>query len=200
MRNRYALRIRSLIRKAFLVGPHTCPWWIGYTFDNPLRRLIHDPNSILGNWVAPGDTVVDIGCGLGYFSIAMADIVGSSGRVIALDIQQQMIRRARKRAEHRGVANRIDFRICEQDRLGYEGVADFALAFWMVHEVRDPKNLLAEIKSFLRPSGKLLITEPKVHVSQAEFNKTVNLVRCEGFQIVERPEIRFSQSVVCSPV
>jgi len=76
----------SLLRRALYLGPHTCPWWFGYTFDNPIRRLFHDPKAILGDYVAPGQTVVDIGCGLGYFSLALARLVGPGGRVIAVEV------------------------------------------------------------------------------------------------------------------
>ena len=188
----------SLLRRALYLGPHTCPWWFGYTFDNPIRRLFHDPKAILGDYVAPGQTVVDIGCGLGYFSIALARLVGPGGRVIAVDIQSQMVNRAHRRACRQGLAERIDFRRCEQDRLGVDSPADFVLAFWMLHEVTDPKSLLEEVKSILRPHARFLIVEPIGHVSSGRFEETVQLALSVGYEISERPEIRFSRSVICS--
>jgi ubiquinone/menaquinone biosynthesis C-methylase UbiE len=191
--------VRSVHRLLFS-GPHTCPWWLAYTFDNPLRRLVHDPASLLRGLVAPGQTAVDIGCGLGYFSLALAELVGSTGQVVALDVQPEMIRRARRRAERRGVADRIDFRVCAPTRLGFTGVADFVLAFWMVHEAADQRALLAEVRSFLRPAGHLLIAEPKGHVSLARFVATAELARRSGFAVAEGPRIRFSRSAVCTPL
>lgn len=188
----------SLLRRALYLEPHTCPWWFGYTFDNPIRRLFHDPKAILGDYVAPGQTVVDIGCGLGYFSLALARLVGPGGRVIAVDIQSQMVDRARRRACRQGLADRIDFRQCEQDRLGVDSPADFVLAFWMLHEVTDPKSLLEEVKSILRPHGRFLIVEPIGHVSSGRFEETVQLALSVGYEVSERPEIRFSRSVICS--
>lgn len=185
---------KSLLRRA----PHTCPWWFGYSFDNPLRRFVHDPVAILGEFVAPGQTVVDIGCGLGYFSLALAKLVGPSGRVVALDVQPQMVQRARSRAERQGLADRIDFHICAPNRLGLTNSADFVLAFWVVHEVADPEGLLNEVSSFLRPHGRLLIAEPKGHVSAARFAATVELAHSAGYHISEGPLVRFSRSVVCS--
>ena len=41
-------------------GPHVCPWWCAYTFDNALRRLLHDPEKLLSEWVRPGMTVLDV--------------------------------------------------------------------------------------------------------------------------------------------
>lgn len=187
------------LRRALYLGPHTCPWWFGYTFDNPLRKLFHNPLEILGKFVRPGQIAVDIGCGLGYFSIALARIVGPDGKVIALDVQSQMIQRARRRAERQGLANRIDFRICTPNRLDVTGPVDFVLAFWVIHEVVDPQGLLLEIRSFLKSGGQLLIAEPKGHVPAAHFAEMVKLARLAGYKTSEGPLVRFSRTVVCSP-
>ena len=74
--------------------PHVCPWWGGYFIDNPIRRLFHNPEKIVGPYVGPGMTAMDVGCGMGFCSIAMAKIVGDSGQVIAVDLQQEDARRA----------------------------------------------------------------------------------------------------------
>ena len=58
-----------------------CPWWGGYFIDNRLRRLLHDPQKILRPYVKPGMTAMDIGCGMGLFSIEMARLVGDNGQV-----------------------------------------------------------------------------------------------------------------------
>ena len=190
----------AFLKKLLVLGPHTCPWWLGYTFDNPLRRFIHLPESILGEFVSPGDTAVDIGCGLGYFSIALAELVGPTGRVVAFDVQAQMVERARHRAERKNLGNRIDFRVCAPDHIGFDGEADFALAFWMLHEVSDPERLLAEVRSFLRPSSQLMIAEPRLHVSETRFSATIELAKRNGFQVVKGPEVRLSRCILCSPV
>lgn len=181
-------------------GLHTCPWWLAYTFDNPLRRLVHDPAALFRGLVARGQTVVDIGCGLGFFSLALADLVGSTGQVVALDVQPETVRRARRRAERRGVADRIDFRVCEPRRLGFTGLADFVLAFWMVHELADPRAFFTEVRSFIQPAGHCFIAEPRGHVSPGRFAATVDLARASGFAVADGPRVRFSRSVVCTPL
>src|SRR5688572_18492808 len=154
---------------------HTCPWWFGYTFDNPLRRQIHDPEVILRGLVSPGDDVLDLGCGLGYFTLALANLVGPTGRVVAVDVQPQMLTRARRRAERHGLDDRITFHQCAPTELGLQGDFDFALAFWMLHEVRDRLRFLTEVHSVLRPNGCLLIAEPKGHVPQDLFERETQL-------------------------
>jgi ubiquinone/menaquinone biosynthesis C-methylase UbiE len=179
-------------------GLHICPWWFGYTFDNPLRRLFHDPAAMLAGLVGEGDTVADIGCGLGYFSIGLAGIVGRGGKVIAIDVQPEMIERARRRAERRGVADVIEFRVCAPDRLGLAERLDFALAFWMLHEVPRQSALLAEVRSALEPGGRLLIVEPKGHVGRERFDASVRRAIAAGFEVAPGPPVRLSRAVTCT--
>jgi ubiquinone/menaquinone biosynthesis C-methylase UbiE len=131
--------------------PHVCPWWGGFFLDNPLRRLLHNPEKIVGLYVQPGMTVMDVGCGMGLFSIAMAKMVGDQGRVIAIDLQEKMLGVLRRRAERAGVADRIETHKCEQNHLGVDVQADFALAFMMIHEVPEQRRLLSEIHACLKP-------------------------------------------------
>jgi 2-polyprenyl-3-methyl-5-hydroxy-6-metoxy-1,4-benzoquinol methylase len=188
----------KVLHRVLCLGPHTCPWWFAYTFDNPLRGLVHDPSAILGDLVRPGDRVIDLGCGLGFFTLALARLVGAGGTVVAVDLQEEMLRRTRRRAERCGLAERVAFRQCAPDRIGVEGVADFVLALWMVHEVSQPDSFLAEIWSLLRPSGHLLVAEPKGHVPESFFARTVERARKAGFLTGPGPAVRFSRVVLCS--
>jgi SAM-dependent methyltransferase len=87
----------SLLRRLLMIEEHVCPWWVGYTLDNPLRRFVHDPKKILAGLVGEGQTVMDLGCGMGYFSLAMARMVGRTGKVISVDIEPRMLRRLERR-------------------------------------------------------------------------------------------------------
>ena len=89
---------------------------------------------------------MDVGCGAGYFSLALAEIVGAGGKVLALDIQQKMLEIARRRAERRRLHRRIEFRLCDPDSLGTSEPVDFILAFWMVHEVLNRDAFLEELR------------------------------------------------------
>jgi len=175
---------------------HVCPWWGGYLIDNPLRRLLHNPMKIVGPYVGPGMTVIDVGCGMGFCSIAMAKIVGDSGLVIAVDLQQKMLDVLRRRATVAGVANRIRLHKCEQDRLGVDAQADFAMALMMVHEVPDQRRLLGEIQTCLKPGGKLLVAEPKIHVPSRTFAQEVATAEEVGLRPVETPRVHGCRAVV----
>ncbi len=173
-----------------------CPWWLCYSFDNPLRRLFHDPKRLLDPYVKPGMTVVDIGCGMGYFTIDLAKLAGPEGRVIAVDLQQQMLDALGRRARRAGVTDRIILHRCRKESLGVEEPADFALAFWMAHEVPDKPRFFGEIFAMLRPSGRFLLVEPKYHVTAEAFRRTVEMCRERGFSPVDEPAVRLSRAVL----
>lgn len=175
---------------------HVCPWWLCFTFDNPLRKIIHDPVKILGPYVNQGDTAIDIGPGMGYFSIPMAELVGPSGRVIAIDIQPKMLSALMERAQKKGVSDRIKPHLASTDSIGFHEKADFILAFWMAHEVPDQQKFLSDIRSLMKPEGLFLLVEPLIHVSRKSFSRTTDMAKQSGFQIKEYPEIRMSQSAL----
>jgi 2-polyprenyl-3-methyl-5-hydroxy-6-metoxy-1,4-benzoquinol methylase len=68
---------------------HLFPWWAGYLLINPLRKFSLDPDRILGKYIKKGMTVIDAGCAMGYFSLPAAKIVGSSGLVLCVDMQNR---------------------------------------------------------------------------------------------------------------
>jgi SAM-dependent methyltransferase len=96
---------------------HVCPWWFAYTFDNPVRRILHPPAQVLGRWVRPGMTVLDVGCGIGHFTLGMARLVGDGGRVIAADLQQSALAAVRRRAARAGLGERVITHRCAPGRL-----------------------------------------------------------------------------------
>jgi ubiquinone/menaquinone biosynthesis C-methylase UbiE len=173
-----------------------CPWWLCFTFDNPLRRLFHNPEAILNPYVQPGQSVIDIGAGMGYFSIPLARLVGPSGRVTAIDIQNKMLLALAKRAQRCGVSERITTSLAGPDSLGSHSAVNFILAFWMIHEVPDRHRLFGEILNLLKTDGLFLLVEPMMHVSKKYFSQTLDEAKNAGFSIKESPKINMSHSAL----
>lgn len=173
-----------------------CSWRRAPALDNPIRRVIHNPKKILDGIVEKGQTVLDIGCGPGFFSIAMAEMVGETGKVIAVDVQEEMLQILREKAAKKGLQSRIITHKSDPNRIGITEKVDFALAFYMVHEVPNAEALLKEIASILKPKGKLLIVEPKFHVSASAFKGTLETAQTVGFKPISEPKVFFSRSML----
>jgi len=187
--------INKMIEK-LLNTKHVCPWWLCFTFDNPLRKIIHDPVRILSAYVHKGDKAIDIGPGMGYFTIPLAELVGYTGHVTAIDIQPKMLSALMERANKKGVAEIIKTHLAGPDSIGFHEKADFILAFWMVHEVPDQKRFLTEIRNLMKPQGLFLLVEPVIHVSKKSFSQTLETAKGLGLFIKEYPEIRISRSAL----
>jgi ubiquinone/menaquinone biosynthesis C-methylase UbiE len=176
-----------------------CPWWLGYLLASPLRRLLQDPDTIMRTYVGEGMIVLDVGCGMGFFSLPLAELVGAKGKVVCVDLQEKMITGLLRRAEKAGLCEKIDARVSDQNSLALndlDGQIDFALLFALVHEVPDRERLFSEVYAAMKKTGKLLLAEPSGHVSKSDFQKTVSLAESVGFEVLEQPQIRRSYAVL----
>ena len=175
---------------------HICPWWMGYLLACPIRRWLQNPEKILSPYITEGMTVLDIGPGMGFFTIPAAQMVGKSGKVIAVDVHEKMLKPIVKRAEKAGVADRVVSKLIEPDSIGVSEPIDLCLLFNVVHEVPDAARLFSQIKAILKPSGKVLLAEPGWHVSEQEFQKTLAVASVAGLKVIGKPEIRRSRSAL----
>lgn len=176
-----------------------CPVVAGYLLICPIRRLIHNPESILRPYIREGMTILDLGPGMGYFTIPIARMVGENGIVIAVDIQEEMLKKLQKRALHAGVAERIVLIQADTKSLGlnnYKGKIDFGLAFAVVHEVSDADTLFREVFISLKYGGKVLFVEPKGHVSRKRFEESLASAEKAGFKLEGAPKVFFSHSAL----
>ncbi|MCF7918424.1 MAG: class I SAM-dependent methyltransferase [Candidatus Cloacimonetes bacterium] len=175
---------------------YVCPVWMAYTFDNPLRRLIHNPARMFKDYLKPGMQVLDLGCGMGFFSLAMAKIVGETGKVYAVDLQPGMLKQVRKRAQKRNLQNTIVTQTCQPDKINLTQKVDFALAFWMIHETPDYKAFLRQIYELLNPGGIFFLADPKHHVSKKFFLQAITYAQNAGFRTEASPKVNLSRAMV----
>ncbi len=171
-----------------------------FFLDNFFRRIIQNPNKILGSYIKTGDTVIDLGCGPGYFSIDMAKMVGESGKVFSVDLQKEMLEKVRKKAEKYNLSNRMKYHNCPQEKIGLNDdiKADFILAFYMVHETPDHIKFLSEVKTLLKKGGKFLIVEPLFHVSKKQFYRITQDIKNIGFTILDTPPKKGGRGLLLS--
>jgi len=175
---------------------HVCPVKIAGSLDNRFRRWIQNPRKILGPFIKEGMTVLDLGCGPGYFTVDMAHMVGESGRVFAADLQEGMLQKLKNKLHETEIEKRITLHKCDEDKIGLSEKVDFVLAFYMVHEISHQKMFFEEIESILKPNGLAFIVEPPFHVSQAAFEETIRKAQDAGLNPVEMPKVLFSKAVI----
>ncbi|MFH1034543.1 MAG: class I SAM-dependent methyltransferase [Pseudomonadota bacterium] len=147
---------------------------------------MESPQKMLGPYVSPGMTVLEPGCGMGYFTLPLAQLVGSQGKVVVVDINPKMLQKVRARAEKAGLLERIETRLAKDNGLGVEDLAggvDFALALHVVHELKDQAGFFQEICAALKPGGRFLVAEPRGHVSPDKFAQSLDLARAAGLAL-----------------
>lgn len=167
------------------MAERVCPFWVGYLLLNPLRKLLENPDKILEQFVREGMIVLEPGCAMGYFTLPLARMVGPRGRVIAVEVQAKMLSALERRARKANLLDRIEVREAGAGGLGVEnlsGQVDFAVAIHMVHEVPEQAFFFEEVWNALKPGGKLLVIEPKGHVSEAKFEQTLTAAENAGFR------------------
>ena len=173
-----------------------CPVILARGLDNRIRRWLQNPRKILGPYIKDGMTVLDVGCGPGFFSIELAQMVGKSGRIIASDLQEGMLRKLRDKIQGTKLQERITLHLCENNKLGLSEGVDFVLAFYMVHEIPNQEDFFNEIKSILKPNGQVFIVEPPFHTSKTAFEGIIRKARDVGFIAVDRPKIFPNKAVI----
>ena len=177
--------------------PHVCPVENAGMLEHNFRRKLQNPEKILQPYLKPGMTALDVGCGPGYFTFAMSELVGKEGKVIAADLQQGMLDIIEKKIGLGLGLGNIHTQLCNTDTIVVKEKVDFALCFYMVHEVPDRKSLLKEVAGLLNPGGTLLIVEPKIHVNKKAFNELLTEIEETGLKISGEAKVFFSRGVVC---
>jgi ubiquinone/menaquinone biosynthesis C-methylase UbiE len=158
-----------------------------------------DPTKILTPYVREGMTVFEPGPGMGFFTIPLAQLVGKSGRVIAVDLQPKMIDGLKRRAAKAGVLDRIDGRVTSAEKMSVDDLAgqvDFTLAFAMVHEFPDASRFFEEVARISKPHSRLLLAEPRGHVDDATFAAELQFAARSHFKLLDHPTIRRSQTAL----
>ena len=113
--------------------------------------------------VDAGQIVVDLGAGPGFFTLPAARLVGSGGRVYAVDVQPGMLEVCQRRAAEAGITW-IETVRSEESRVPLpDATADRVVIAFVLHEADDPAALLREAVRLLRPDGEVAVVEsPKI--------------------------------------
>ena len=144
--------------------------------------------------LTPTSRVLEVGAGSGYYSVEVARRV-SAGRLELLDLQPEMLEKARRKLEAKGLSN-VGYTRADAGLLPFE--ADSFDALFLVAvlgEVANRKAFLGEARRVLKPGGMLSVSE---HLPDPDFSplaKVKSLVEREGFEFYERHGARWSYTV-----
>jgi ubiquinone/menaquinone biosynthesis C-methylase UbiE len=163
------------------------------TLDGKIRKLLQNPYKMLTPFVTNGMTVLDYGCGNGFFSIPLSKMVGNKGKVYSVDIQKEMLDKLEIKIASLSISNITMFHI-ENEKLNLPTLLDFAIAIYVVHEIPDKESFFKDMFELLNPNGKLLIIEPDFIVSSRNFNKTLEISKQVGFIEKEKLNLLFSKT------
>ncbi|MCX6852108.1 MAG: class I SAM-dependent methyltransferase [Verrucomicrobia bacterium] len=142
--------------------------------------------------VKPGMVVCDMGCGNGYHTLPLAEMVGEKGKVYAVDVQPEMIEMLKQNIESKGLKNIVPINSLYHDPKLPPNTCDMILLVDVYHEFSHPVQMLAGMRAALKPDGQLVLVEfraedenvpikPEHKMSKAQINKEMNV---NGFKLV----------------
>jgi ubiquinone/menaquinone biosynthesis C-methylase UbiE len=142
-------------RIAQVMGSSGAAW-----LDRSEREVEEAPTkAIAALGLTAGDAVADVGAGSGYYTVRLARVVGSTGRVYATDIQPEMLALVRKKVDAERLSNvELVLGTPSDPRLPAASV-DLILMVDVYHELADPQAMLRALKRALRPGGRLVLIE-----------------------------------------
>ena len=155
-------------------------------FLDPIRRLFESPKKLIQPYVKDGQVVADLGCGPGFYTLALAEIVGPRGKVYAVDLGKGCIRTLEKRSMKGGYRN-IEAHASSAADVGFikDRSVDFVLANGLLCSMAERREeAVNEIKRILKGEGQALISlgagPPLGYVDQEEWQNIL-----EGFKVEE---------------
>ena len=174
---------------AQVMGPGGIPW-----LDRPERESEEKPAEVIKAMKLHGDEVIaDLGAGSGYFTFRLAP---KAGKVLAVELQDEMIATLHQRAKEHKVANVEVVKGTECDPHLPAGGVDLVLIVDVYHELSCPFEVMTQVRKALKPAGRVMFVEyrkedpavaiKEVHkMSVAQLEKEMAVVKFRRLQTVE---------------
>ncbi|HEX8851967.1 MAG TPA: methyltransferase domain-containing protein [Pyrinomonadaceae bacterium] len=186
---RWVSRLKGALARG--VFPHE----LSFFLDLPWRRVVLSPDKLVARLALPASShVLEVGSGSGFYSVAVA-LSLSAGRLELLDLQPEMLKKARRKIEAQGLSN-VGYTLAEAGLLPFRAETFDALFLVAVlGEVTNQKAFLSEARRVLKPLGTLSISE---HLPDPDFSpaaKVKSLVENEGFELFAHHGAKWSYTL-----
>jgi predicted methyltransferase len=140
---------------AGVMGYGGAPW-----LERSERDQEEAPDKALaGIGIKPGMIIADVGAGTGYFSRRMARLTGPTGKVLAVDIQRQMLEDLKQKAASEKLSNIETILSKEDDPMLPVNSVDLILMVDVYHEFAKPQPMLRKMRAALKPGGRMVLLE-----------------------------------------
>jgi ubiquinone/menaquinone biosynthesis C-methylase UbiE len=152
-----------------------------------LYGLLRDPYKALrAAGIEPGQQVLEVGCGPGFFTIPAAEIVGEGGHVYALDINPLAVERVRQKIEEKGLTN-VQAILADAAETGLPDQSfDLIFLFGFMRPIGDLRDILAELHRLLKPAG-VLSVEGRLRISNRFFHLVGHQGRISQYKSLQDP-------------
>ncbi len=162
--------------------------------DNPERRRIMPPEETLRKLgLKTGDIMADVGCGIGYFTFPAAQIVGPEGKVLAMDVADEMLNVVNEGKDRNPATNIETLKVAEEHLPLKNGAVNFALVCNVLHEVEELERYVGELQRILAVKGRLAVIDfekkesqwgPPIH-HRIDKNELIGIFNKHGLKIVD---------------
>jgi len=165
------------------------PHWLAFILSNPLRKLLLKPQKVIAAaGIKEGQVVLEVGCGPGFFTEYIAKKVGAKGKVIAQDVQVQMLNKLKRRLRRFPVKDNIQLLLASSSATGLpEASVDFIFAANVFEEIAKEGELEATVRELyrlLKADGVLFFGEHRI--PQTLLNNILNELEKAGFKLKQK--------------
>lgn len=193
----FVITLHTILRIVRSFHKFPIPEFLANLIDNPLRRRIQPPGEMpLRHGIMPGMAVLEVGPGNGRYTIETARRVGSSGKVVTIDVEPKMITRVQQRAEAEGVAN-LEARVADVYDLPCEdGAFDAIYMITVIGEIPEPQRAMREFHRVLSSSGLLAFSELLFDPDYPRAHTLIRMAAAANFRLKTKLGNFFSYTLV----
>lgn len=125
---------------------HLHPLEKARVLESRFRFLLQNPRKILKKYIHPDMTVLDLGCGTGFFTLEILKLLNHKGKVVAADVQNGMLEILKQKLQNNELQKQVKIHNNKENTLSLTEKFDFILAFYSFHEMKYIDSIICELR------------------------------------------------------